>query len=162
MKMKLMKKITIKGMCGDVKKLVNAHMKDGEIADGIVIKLVRIVGKCNRFEVKSNDLGDSVCLKGQFQATNLITGESARGGTCYMPDVAAEAVAGMLQDDVESVEFGFDISLLSDSTSIVGYVYDVLPLIQPQEDDALNRLADSLPSIPALEAPKEKAKAKAA
>jgi len=158
--MKLAKKITVKGVCGDVKKNVLMLAKDGVIPNGEKIPLMRVIGKANRFEIKKTDIGESVCLKGQFMATNLETGEETRAGSCYLPETAVEAVAGMLQGEVDSVEFGFDISVVTDDSSVVGYVYDVLPLIEPQEDDAMTRLASSLPQA-ALPSP-EKGEKKAA
>ena len=154
--MKLVKKITVKGIIGDIKKLTLSLVKDGEIADGQKIELMRVVGKCNRFEIKTNDYGESLCLKGQFQAINKLTGEETRAGTCYMPDTASEAVAGMLQGEIESVEFAFDIAIVTDASSLVGYVYEVTPLIEPTEDDAMNRLTSSLPDIPKLDKPAAK------
>lgn len=151
--MNLVKKITPKGVCGDIKKRVLALAKDGEIANEQKIYLFRVVGKANRFDVKMTDLGESVALKGMFKATNA-DGEEFRAGVCYLPDTASEAVAGALNGENESVEFAFDISVITDDSAITGYVYEVKPLIEPTEDDALNRLSDSLP--PALEAPKKK------
>jgi hypothetical protein len=153
--MKLLKKLTVKGVFGDVQKAVFATMIDGVIQDGVVIPVMRVVGKCNRYDVKTTDLGDSICLKGSFMATSP-DGEEFRAGTCYLPDTASEAVAGAIQDDVESVEFAFDVAAVTDGEAVRGYFYEVTPLIEPTEDDALNRLAESLPK--ALAAPAEKAK----
>lgn len=166
--MKLLKKITVKGVFGDLKSAVLASaVKDGKMNDGVVVPVMRVVGKCIRYEIKSTDFGDSICLKGNFQATNLATGEIFRGNTCYLPETAADMVAGAMEDDTASVEFGFDIEAVSDSGVPTGYTYTVTPLIKPQEDDALSRLAASLPQIPQLaiaaeaepeQAPKAKAK----
>jgi len=153
--MNLVKKITPKGVCGDIKKRVLMLAKDGVIKNGQKIYLMRVVGKATRFDVKMTDLGESIALKGQFKATNT-DGEEFRAGVCYLPDTGAEVIAGALAGDVECVEFAFDISVVTDDSAITGYVYEVKPLIEPAEDDALNRLAASLP--PALEAPKTKAK----
>ncbi len=129
--------------------LSEAVNKDGEFKDGVVVPLMRIVGKCDRYQVKTTDLGESVALKGNFQATCLRTGETVRAATCYLPETASDMVAGMLAgDDVGAVEFGFDISVVSDGDAIVNYVYEIKPLIEPQEDDGLARLAASLPALP--------------
>lgn len=146
--MKLLKKITIKAVFGDVKKAVASS----ELVQGDALPVMRVVGKCDRSAVKETDYGASVTLKGNFMATNLATGEIARSNTCYLPDAAADAVAGALLD-AETVEFGFDIFAEVDAGSATGYVYSVTPLIAPKEDDALSRLAASLPAIPQLAAP---------
>lgn len=151
----IVKKITAKGVCGDIKKLVNMHMVEGEIPNNIVINLFRIHGKCASYNTKSTDYGDSIQLKGTFVATSLLEEDKVyRSGSCYLPDIAADLVAGMLLDneDVNSVEFAFDIAIKTDSSSVVGYVYEVTPLLEPQEDDSLSRLASSLPAMPTIKA----------
>jgi len=157
--MKIAKKITVKAVVGDVKRhVIKLADSEGVVADGQTIPLLRVVGKCNRYEVKTNDYGDSVCLKGQFEATNLETGEATRAPSCYLPEIAADSVAGLLQGEIESVDFAYDISIRTDADAITGYVYECVPLIEPQEDDVMTRLSKSLPK--ALAAPKKSAKAK--
>lgn len=155
--MKVIKKITAKEVCGDVKKLVNLNMKDGELPEGLAIPLMRVVGKCDRTQIKTTDIGESLLLLGNFEGINIATGEVFRSGRCYLPEVAADMIAGMLLDDsVSAVEFGFDIGVITDPSSIVGYTWEVTPLVEPQDDDALSRLSKSLPALPKLPAPEKK------
>jgi hypothetical protein len=152
--MKLLNKITVKNLCGDVKKRVfvkeNFNEETGELKDGIKIPLMRIAGKCTRFEVKETDLGTSIALKGTFQGIDLATNEVARAPTCYLPGSVADTIAATLAEGASGVEFGFDLYVVTDSSAITSYVYEIVPLMEPSEDDSLNRMFAALPSIPQL------------
>ena len=150
--MRIAKKISVKEVVGPVRthllKLVDKET--GTIPNGVSVPLCTFIGKATGWQVKETDMGDSILLKGFFEGTSLIADKEGkfnkvRGGQCYLPGSAAEMVSGMFDDKVQGIEFAFRISIVSDDTAITGYVYNVDSLIEPQEDDALGRLAAQLP-----------------
>ncbi len=145
-------KITTKSILGDVKKLVYGGSITGPTA------VMRIAGIASKLQHGQSDYGDWVKFKGQFNVINLLTGEQTISGTCMLPGVASELLEGaMLGAETDnSVEFAFDIILVPDDTSMVGYRYEAKPLIEAKEDDPLLRL---MASLPALEKPKKATKA---
>jgi hypothetical protein len=84
---------------------------------------------------------------GQFEAINLDTGEVFNSGKCFLPDFAANLVAGQFTGEVSNVEFAFTVQAKSDDSSATGYVYSVRPLIEGA--DAGEQLADLRAAISA-------------
>lgn len=154
---KIVKKISTKIVCGTVK-----APKHGEVRP-----LMRVGGMANGVKKGSTDKGDWIALTGSFVARaynedGSLADDEYRAGTCFMPDVAVELIAGQIQEGV-NVTFGFDINVKGDETAIVNYVYEAEPLIEAAEDDPMEQLADTLMDKPlAISGPKSKAKAKAA
>ncbi len=146
--MNLLKKISVKGVIGNIKKMVAS----GDVACGTAI--MRVIGIANGTKEGVSDNGDWVALKGQFKATNLLTGEQFGSGVCFMPDVATDMVSGMLTEDVKSVEFGFDLIVKHDESSATGYTYVAKPLVEAGQDDPLARLESNI--FAKLDAPKKK------
>lgn len=159
----LLKKLTMKNIVGDTKKLAAALFKE-KVGSGETVMIARFLGKATGWAVKSTDLGESIAIKGSFAGINLMTGEEFRamGGTCYLPEAAAGLIAATLEDDnAESVDFAFEIGMKESETAIRGFEYVIKPLIEPAEDDALARLSKSLPALPkatqkAIDAPSDK------
>lgn len=123
------------------------------------VPLLRVVGIAAKAIPDATEQGPFLRFKGRFQATNLRTGAEFFAGSAILPKVAEELLGGALEavDSGSSpqVSFGFDISARYDETAITKYVYEIVPLMQPQEDDPLAMLAKSvaatapLPSLPA-------------
>lgn len=157
--MNILKKITVKSVVGNVKKLVI----DGTLAEnGGQMNVMRVFGNAVGLKTGESDNGPWTAARGQFKAIAL-TGENEGvefvSSVCFMPDVAMDMVeAQMMADGVSSVEFAFDISIVADEDSATGYVYTANPLLAPEEDNPLDRLASTLPKLPALEAPKKATK----
>lgn len=137
----LSKKLSVKGVVGNVKKLV----ADGEIADGQ--KIARFVGSTHSVLTGTGDNGDWVAFKGNFAGTNLLTGENFRSGKCFLPDVAGDILHGLVAESESAVEFAFDISIKKDESSATGYIYNAVPLIQPAQDDPMERMMAALPPV---------------
>ena len=153
----LSKKLSVKGVVGNVKKMV----VEGEIADGQ--KIARFLGSAHSVLTGTGDNGDWVAFKGNFGATNLITGEKLRSGKCFLPDVASDVLHAMVTEADSPVEFAFDIAIKKDASSATGYVYSAVPLLQPKQDDPLSRMMEALPPVAdtmAIEAKQETKKIK--
>jgi hypothetical protein len=143
--MKLIKKISIKTVVGNVKAIVK-EMDEGESRI-----IMRVIGKATGSKVGESTYGAWEALKGDFKATNMETGEQFRSGVAFLPDVALDLVIGALNGgDVSSVDFGFDIGVTEDSDSNTGYVYNATPLLEVKESDPIAMLEKSL-NIPQLE-----------
>ena len=62
-----------------------------------------------------------------------------------MPGVAQDLLMGALDGDgVGDVQFAFQIGAHYDKDSVTKYVYDVSSLIEPSEDDPVERLGAQL------------------
>ena len=141
--MALVKKLSVKSVVGDVKKMVAA----GDIKKSTPV--MRAYGKATGIQTGTSDNGDWVAFKGEFKGINLLTGEEYGSGKLFMPDVASDLLEGMLVgEEVNGVEFGFDLLVKPDASSATGYVYEAEPLIKPAQDDTLSRLAADLPALP--------------
>lgn len=147
--MALVKKLSMKIIVGNVKVLI----REKEILDGQ--NIVRIYGVASAIQTGESDNGPWVAFKGQFKATNLLTGEVSASGKCFMPDVAGDLIEGAVANG-GNVEFAFDIGIKFDDDSATGYVYTATPLMKAATDDAMNRLESNLPKLEKLEAPKSK------
>lgn len=156
--MQLLRKISTATVFGGKGNVLDIVMKDRNTAH----PLYRVVGIANGTrEGKSKfddrpDAQDWRALLGQFEATNLITGEVYRSGVCFMPGYVVDTVAGQFGGDVENIKFAFDIAAKYAEKSATSYEYFASPLIEPAEGDPLSSLSASLTPIKALEGPKTK------
>ncbi len=147
-----LKKITVKTVCG---RIVGIERKPKE-----TLSVMRVVGIARRIVTGESDYGAWIKLKGEFHATNLLTGEEFHSSTCMLPEVASDLVENALADENnKSVEFGFDITVGPSDTPI-GYEYGALSLIAPSQEDPLQKLLEIVNKL-AIE-DKSKVKEKAA
>lgn len=134
--MKYVKKLSIKTVCG------RPEFEKGS-EDGTEVKLMQIFGQATGTKGGTSTYGDWECLLGNFEATNMETGETYRAAQLFMPDVAHEPIAQAVKlTDNGSVDFAVEIVALKDSESSVGYVYSMKPLIQAAESDPLTALRE--------------------
>src|SRR5690606_33315883 len=113
-------------------------------------------------------------LTGQFEGTNLETGEIYQSGVCYLPSGILELVAASLVADAAldkanrtnpTVRFAFLISAVP-AKNPIGYSYSIEQLVEPEQDDPLADMRKalighkSLPELPAPAAESEPAKVK--
>ena len=138
--MALTKKITVKSVIGDVKKMFKGVTEKTAI--------MRVVGIARSMQAGEGDYGPWVKFKGTFQGINLLTGEEMTAPYCLLPEVASCLVENQLgADDVTSVEFGFDLYIKPSDTPI-GFEYLAEPLVEPTGADPLAHLSKSLPAPP--------------
>lgn len=157
--MQLVKKITMKKCLGNIRTIVKEFENDGDSRP-----VLRVFGQVHKTEAGETDLGEFIRFRGQFRAQVLnadgTVGEQFSSGALFLPDVATDALMGVLggENPPVALEFAFDMSVQRDDASSVGYVYGCTPLIEQKEDDPLARLVKALPApakAPALPPPTE-------
>lgn len=149
----LLKKLSIKGVCGDIK----------APAVGEVRELAVIMGYARTSEIKKTTFGDSIGFHGDFKGIDIDTGEEFRSGVCYLPDVASDLLNNAMMGGEGSVEFGFKISVVGVKGRQEGeqnkYEYRCSPLMEAAENDPLNALENRIKNKQ-LAAPKAAPQAK--
>ena len=137
--MALVKKISVKVVVGNVKKMVAS----GEIKEKTAV--MRVYGIASKIVTGTSDNGDWVAFLGQFKAINLLTGVDFTSGKLFLPGVASDLVEGAINGDgANAIEFGFDVLVEPDESSAVGYIYQAESLIPPSDDDTLSKLEKTL------------------
>lgn len=163
MSVKLLKKLTVKNILG--RKPSAALLGDKDTFD-----VMTVYGTANKCERGESDMGDGttsewVRFKGNFAAIRVSDGVEYRSGTMFLPDVAADLLAPIVEglpEGAEAVNFGFLVTMVKDAETTIGYQYTAEPLTKPAEHDPLDAIRAQLtaaPGIPALEAPAESPKA---
>lgn len=151
--MNLIRKITVRDVMGaDFIADLAEHVKPGH---GKTAWLVRIIGVANKAKPGMTDKGEYVKFVGDFEATNLVTGEEMHSAACILPQFIGEQIWGAMNSDgTEKMStFAFDIGAHYDASSVTKYVYDVKALIAPKSNSLLAELKASVPAIRALPAP---------
>jgi len=123
--------------------------------------LYQVVGIASGVKTGDSDYGPWSALTGTFAAQNLESGEQFRSGVAFLPDVALDPIIGQLNMGVTAVEFGFTIGIKEDDTP-VGYVYIATPIVEPDENDPLEELAQNFTEVKLIESPEEVKKRMAA
>lgn len=155
----MIRKITVKTVIGDVKKLVSG----GSITENNT-PVMRVLGHVTDLKGGQSDFGPWVALLGTFEATNLLTGEVYAASKALLPSIISELVEAQLAhaqkgDTDASLQFAVDVTVCPDDSVAIGYTYGVIPLIQKAADPLDNlRLEVSEKAPLQIEAPKEKAK----
>ena len=160
----LLKKITLRTVFGGKGDVLETVMKDKQKEH----MLMRVHGFANGIrEAESREVGQdgekikSKGLVGEFEATNLVTGEAFFSPVCWLPQMAVDLVAGQLGEEDARVGFAYDIGVVYSEASATSYEYTVRPLTKLQETDAMTTLKNSLPPLEAtkaLSAPENSAK----
>lgn len=134
----IIKKISIKTVCGTPEREVIGEDKDGKNIIGFVKRdLMQIVGICTSTRTGSTSYGDFVGLRGQFQATNLETGEEFRSAQCFLAnDIIDLIMVQLSMENTTSVEFAFIISV-KPSDAPIGFEYAARPLLETQKNDPI-------------------------
>jgi len=146
--MKLLKKISVKGVCGNFKADVP---ETGDLA------LMRVVGRASAIKKVETPYGPQFGLSGEFRAGSLVgTKDTYSANTCYLPSVAHDQLVEALKANPDAtIEFGLDIGVHKASNPI-GYEFSVnnlVPIAPSAPMDALmNRIAPAL-SAPAAASP---------
>lgn len=146
----LKKSLSIKDVVGNPGAIVDNEMKVGD-----TIQLVQAIGVVTSFSFKESKFGTSARFVGEFQFTNLKTGDKYFANVCYMPSLAEEMIVSTLKlnasektnhetgevtTDYKTLQFAYLINLskVERTISQLGYVYEVKPLIE----SPLNNIKD--------------------
>lgn len=141
--MALIKKISVKTVCGDLK----AMLREGKLTDGM--KLMRVFGIANGIATGVSEYGPWVAFKGTFEAMSYFTGKISHSGRCLLPDVASEVLEGVVltAEGRAGVEFGFEIILKFDDKSATGYIFEAEPILAPAQNDPLMQLKRTVENV---------------
>lgn len=140
--MQIIRKITTKLVSGgvDFDALVKSESKRED--------LLKVWGIANRAKPGSSEYGDYVRFSGQFRATDLRTGAEYASGSCILPGVAQDLLAGALdKEEAESVQFAFMVSVRYEPSAVVKYVYEVESLLPIADSDPIQLLTNQLKQL---------------
>ena len=139
----LLKKISTKTVFGDKEEILDLVMKSKDLSHPIM-RVVGIARALERGKSKFHNRGEEdnqnnewIAFIGKFQAVNSVTGEVYNSPKCFLPAFAADIVAGQFsaENDVQAVEFAFDIGAHFNADAITSYEFDITPLIEQKTDD---------------------------
>ncbi len=123
-------------------------------------KCMRVIGRAVGVKEGMSSFGDWKALQGQFQATNLATGEVFEAATLFLPDVAmTPLLVALSTEGSRGVEFAIDVSVKyvkNGKPGGVPYEYTWEPLLPPDASDPIARLSARLVELGKLPAPDAK------
>lgn len=148
---KLLKKISIRTIVGskpDILAIAITGRERDKDAVGELVPIMRVLGQVSGYTAGESDFGSFVKLRGNFQATNLITGEVVDSATqAILPDVVSEPVALALKGGAQAAEFAVEIDVQFVEKAATMYEFSARSLIKPQTAapiaGLLSRLAES-------------------
>lgn len=127
--MEMLRKLTIRTVGFDVATVKMALGTEPAVA------LLRIAGIAQEGAPGQTDKGEYLKLKGEFRATNLITGQLFEAATAILPSFITDRISTALKGG--PVEFALEIGVKADPTSVTGYQYTAQPLVEAKPSDRL-------------------------
>jgi len=97
-----------------------------------------IIGAATGVKEVQTPYGVNSKLVGNFEATNLITGEVFVSANCFLPSVVNDLVAAQVAEG-NPVQFAYRIGT-KPSESNVGYEYTVTPLLAAEPLEIINTI----------------------
>lgn len=132
----LSRKITMKELCG------------GNVGSAPAGFIGRVTGIAHDVIHGETQYGPWTKLKGQFFAQNR-EGNKFTSGHCILPEPGNGLVAGQLaSDEINEVQFSFDIYKIIDESVPVGYTFKTEAVINVEQSNMLESLVGSLPALP--------------
>ncbi len=127
--------------------------------------ILQVLGRTNEYKFGSTQLGEYIKFWGQFEATDLFTGEVTVSGAAIFPGILADSLCGAIGKDGKTVEFAgiFGVKPAAKKDASIPWEYYFESKVSHQEGDALANLRKSLPALPKPSAEakgEEKAKGK--
>lgn len=160
--MKVLKKMSVRDLNGfkngDLKKM--AAGAPGEVY------VCRIYGSARAVKTGTSTYGEFLEFTGSFQAVD-VKGVECVSAKCFLPSPADDMLAGALAGEgVNAVDFAYDLFVVEDEKTEVGFQYRVHSLLEHKPSEPLKALAASLPPLrvattPALTAPETPAETQA-
>lgn len=164
---KLVKKLSMRHLIGDVKKHIPTKEIEITRGDKTVLKevpdlgatvwLANVVGIARGLKHGTSTYGEWTALLGDFVAVALVgekTADQFRTGQLFLPDVVMNMISAAL-DGKTGVEFAFKIGIIAADTegeraSATGYEYTADFLTAPKQNDPLQALITA--ALPAPDA----------
>ena len=135
------KKLSVATVYGaiDLEKLIAAS----KVGDGSM-PLMQVIGNAIGQKTGQSSYGDWTALTGQFQATNLETGEVSEAAQLFLPEVALIPLqVAMASPEARGVEFAITVSAKYAKSAKPGgvpYEYTWTPLLPPDANDPITRI----------------------
>lgn len=135
--MQLLKKMSAATIIGEkIKSIVSANIKE----DGGKIDLYTIFGIANGIKTGEHATnGPWVAFTGNFEATNLLTGEVSKSGVAFLQAPMDALLQGALANN-EEVSFSMTVGVKRREDLAVGYEYLVRPHVEASQADPLAAL----------------------
>jgi len=134
---KILKKVSVATVCNKPKTFFKTLEKETPI--------MRIFGMARKYDIGTSTYGDYLKFYGEFQAIDLDSGEISMGAVAFLPspiDALLKAqIDALSEEGKRPVEFAFDISVIPDSKTEVGFQYRVSTLEETKVSDPLAALA---------------------
>lgn len=145
------KKISAK-LIGDIKAMV----AKGELRNGQAI--YRAIGVVDGMRTGQSTYGEWVGFTGDFEMTDMLTGEVYQGSQFFPDASVTEAIVNKLKlVEGGTVEIALECCIDIDKTLPTGYAYVSRPIIE-NGANRLESLRQRMAALPAPEAPKSKKK----
>lgn len=138
----LLRKITIKAVFGTI---------DRPKENDKPVEIMHIIGNASgvrELEDKFKPGQVTYALRGQFEATNTVTGEVFTAPECFLPEPTQSMIADQLRKGSTDVQFAVSLSYKFSKTA-VGYEYVTKPHVKASGVDLLAELRAALPQIAA-------------
>jgi len=140
----LVRKISAKSVCGKVEKPKKAT------------PLFTVIGIASKTKSGQSDFGPWTSLLGQFEATNIDTGELFIAPACFLPEPLNSMIAASLEETDDegkqvnrSVQFAVEVGYKPNETAI-GYEYTTKEIVESDQADPLAALrAEAKKGLPA-------------
>jgi len=145
------KKLSAK-LIGDIKTMA----AKGELANGQA--LYRAIGVVDGMRTGQSTYGEWVGFTGDFEMTNMLTGEVFQGSQFFPDASVTEAIVNKLKMvEGSTVEIALECCIDIDKAHPTGYAYVSRPIIE-NGANRLESLRQRMAALPAPEAPKNKKK----
>ncbi len=147
-------KITIKN-CGLTKEDIQAIVADTEAP----VAICRVLGKITGHTLSRAGIDDekAIVFLGQFEGTNISSGEVYRSDKMILPNLVSgsvkEAFDNVNPNDGSPFQMmtAFDIYAEASASAAVGYSFSIVPLVK-EASDPFEELKSGIPELPALPA----------
>lgn len=138
--MQLIKKIGSKQVLGNVAALIKEIFNPETSKDGDVVRAYTVIGIASSIKTGAGTYGEWLAFVGQFEATNLITGEVFGATQAFVQEPLSTIFANALRESDSPIEFAFAVSLKRRDDLERGYEYTVEPIVTTQKADPLAHL----------------------
>lgn len=164
---KIVRKLTIRDVIGSKTEILkiaqtgqikakDAEGNDVVLPEGNWVKLCTFIGRVAKATPGQGDNGEFLKLAGEFEATNLISGEVIPASNAILPNFVSDAIGNAMNvEGAQAVEFAVVISVRYKETAAVMYEFSAESLLPPQQAQSVSALKAMLANQGiALPAPK--------
>lgn len=133
---KILKRLTVRDFIGSKMSILayaqKGIKKEGDVL-GEAVPLMRVVGQVMGYRTGESRDGGSAWIecRGNFQATNLQTGEVQKSvAKMILPNVVSEPLAAALMGGADTADFAVEIDVVFDETTATMYYFEARTLME--------------------------------